>query len=166
MGKDVEQWEQRKLDAENALEKTDRLRWAFRQIGEEKNSPILIDELEDFFEKMGWSQLTKKEISAVKKVARDPELGGDSLDLQALRKYTNEIMPVRLLEGRLKADVVEEINPEEIYSPRTWRGKLDAKKDGKGGKSPRSKSPKSPRGDKSPRDREDGGARSPRGGKD
>jgi len=164
--KDVEEWEQKKLDAENSLEGTDRLRWAMRQVNvkncEDKNTPLLVDRLEDLFEVMGWDQLTKKEVTVVKKAARDPDVGGDNLDLETLRRYTKEIMPVKLLEERLKADIVEDVKVEDVYSPRTWRGKLDGSKQEKksGGKSPRGS--KSPRGGASPRGGNKGST-SPRG---
>merc|ERR1711879_409602 len=59
---DVEAWEQSKVDAENALEKTDRLRWAFRQVGSDKNAPIQVEELDDLFRIMGWQRLSESEL--------------------------------------------------------------------------------------------------------
>lgn len=170
--KDVEAWEQQKLDAESALEKSDKLRWAFRQVGSDKKSPIAVEEIEDLFRIMGWDHFSKKEMSTMKKVAADLVGGSDQLDLDALRVYTAEHMPVLLLEARLGAESLGTLNPEDTYSPRTWRRKLEeydgpglgskAKKEKKSTKSssPRaSTSAKSPRGSR--KDAEDG-AMSPR----
>merc|ERR1712217_761940 len=68
---------------------------------------------------------SRKELSTMKKVAADLVGGSDQLDLDALRVYTAEHMPVLLLEARLNADSLDSLNPEDTYSPRTWRRKLE-----------------------------------------
>lgn len=134
--KAVTDWEQRKVNAEAALERTDRLRWAFRQVGEDKTTPIMIDELEELFRLMGWEKLTKKEATALKKGAQSITESDGKLGLDALRVYTREQMPVILLEERLNLDSIDDIVVEDYYSPRSWRRKLE---DFDGGASPRSK---------------------------
>lgn len=163
--KDVEAWEQQKLDAESALEKSDKLRWAFRQIGSDKTSPILVEELEDLFRIMGWDQLTRKELGNMKKTAAEVADSSERLDLDALRLFTGDRMPNRLIEDRLNGSAVDGFSLEELYSPRTWRRKLEEAAENGGKKDKKEKKAKkdsaSPRGSKSPR----GGA-SPRGGRD
>lgn len=166
--KDVQEWEQAKVDAEAKLQKTDRLRWAFRQIGE-KNAPIDPDEMEPLFKLMGWKPIPSKEMKVVKKGLID-QAGDDEgkVGLEELRKFTVEAMPVIVMEERLGIDAYfETVQVEELYSPRTWRRKLEenpvatskkatrssvkAKTSSTGGKSPRggdvAASPRSKRSD-------------------
>jgi hypothetical protein len=154
--KDVEEWEQAKVDAESALEKTDQLRWAFRRVGNkiDRNLPISPDELTEFFEHMGWNNLGGKQISAMKKAGtKVAEKGDGMISLEVLREFVSDTVPIVLIEERLKSGLMEEFLVEEVYSPRTWRGKLD------NDPPPLSARGKNGTGSKSPR----GGATSPRG---
>lgn len=158
---DVGTWEQAKVDAEAGLETTDPLRWAFRQLGEDKNEPIEVDSLGELFDLMGWT-LGKGELKAVKQDSG--KMAVDSyLDLETLRAYVNENLPKCILEVRLATKAVNTFDVDQVYSPRTWR--LMAAEDG----SPRDKKKKkssevaSPRGGekKSKKDKDD--PASPRG---
>jgi len=122
--KDIEEWEQRKINAESALEKTDPLRWAFRKVGE-LNDPISVDDFEELFKILGWNRMSRREVSAAKKVAQGCCDTEGKLDLQALRTFTRDMLPSCLLEERLNGDHLDDINPEDMYSPRTWRKKLE-----------------------------------------
>lgn len=123
--KDVENWEQAKLDAEKALKKSDRLRWSFRQVGE-KHSPIDPDDMETINKLMGWNAFTPKEFKVVKKGVTDIANTDSQVELEALRVYVRDAMPIQLLEDRLACEQLDAIELEELYSPRTWRGKLEA----------------------------------------
>mmetsp|Transcript_79960 Transcript_79960/g.232149 ORF Transcript_79960/g.232149 Transcript_79960/m.232149 type:complete len:295 (-) Transcript_79960:105-989(-) len=189
--KDVEEWQKQLVEAEASLEYSDKLRWAFRQIGPDKKSPIVIDELEDIFRIAGWDELSKREVGRIKKSAAEFADEENRLDLEALRKFTSLQMPVLLLEERLSGDAVNDLALADLYSPRTWRKKLEdaelvggpkkEKKDKKGKKDAGRSSPRSPRGGgasardgpSSPRgdrkkSRKDGESspRSPRGGRE
>jgi len=155
-----------KIEAENALEQSNPMRWAFRRIGDDKNAPIVPDELEELFQLLGWENLRKREISALKRVASEEAASDGFLSLEALRTFTRERMPVRLLEERLQRDVFEDIEVKAIRSPRAWRKRLEAEpviavKPSKESKSTRkegdeSRSRKSTKGrekDDSPRDK-------------
>mmetsp|Transcript_107662 Transcript_107662/g.213952 ORF Transcript_107662/g.213952 Transcript_107662/m.213952 type:complete len:261 (+) Transcript_107662:114-896(+) len=115
----------RKMEAEAALEQSDVLRWAFRKIGD-KNSPIILDELEEFFQLVGWGNLRKREISALKKVASEESSSDGEISLEALRTFTQERMAARLIEERLNRDVFEDIEVQALRSPRAWRRRLEA----------------------------------------
>lgn len=177
---DYTSWEQKQVDAENELERTDRLRWAFRQVSTGgKQEPISVEELETFFGVMGWDSMSKREVTMLKKAADESSDDG-FLSIEAIREFCKTVMPVRLLEDRLSRD---DTKVEDYYSPRTWRRKLgdddDAKKVKKGKKSkaaddgapksPRSGSKQSPRaGSKQRRGSAgsgQGGGASPRGSK-
>jgi len=123
--KSVEQWEQSKLDAEKALKGTDRLRWAFRQIGE-KHDPIEADDMEQIVKLMGWKTLTPKELTVVKKGLSEIFNADGHIELPALRLYVKESMPMQLLEVRLNADSLDAFKVDDVYSPRTWRNKVEA----------------------------------------
>lgn len=159
--KDVENWEQAKLDAEKALKKSDRLRWAFRQIGQ-KYEPIELDEMETIIKLMGWKALTPKEFKVVRKGLTEIANSKSQIELDALRAYVRDVMPSQLLEERLQSEQLEAVELD-IYSPRTWRRKLEENPppQKKGSKSPRTGSAKisSARG----KARKEG-AVSPRGG--
>lgn len=150
--KDVENWEQAKLDAEAGLKKSDRLRWAFRQVGE-KQAPIDPDDMETIVKLMGWMPLTSREFRVVKKgvieVANVDVL--HSIELDALRVFVKDTMPILLMEDRLLSEQLDAIELEELYSPRMWRGKLQEEP-------PPSKKKKSPRS--SPRGKEGASPRS------
>lgn len=121
--RDIEAWGQRRVDAENALERSDPLRWAFRQIGE-KNGPIKLDELEDFFHIMGWNQLKKREVAMLKKAAMDFAEEDRTLTLEALRIFTKEHMAMHILEERLSKGF-DAVTLEALYSPRSWRRRVE-----------------------------------------
>lgn len=156
--KDVENWEQSKLDSEKALKKSDRLRWSFRQVGE-KHAPIEPDDMEHIIKLMGWLPLTQAEFKVVKKgllgVAVQVD-GSAKVQLEALRVYVRDVMPIDLLEqSRLMSDQLDAIELEELYSPRTWRKKLEddppKKKKSPRGSARKDTSSKSPRNNASPR---------------
>jgi len=114
----------KKIEAENALEQSDVLRWAFRQIGD-KNAPIVPDELEELWQLLGYN-LRKREISALKKVATEDSTSDGEISLEALRTFTWERMAARVLEERLNRDAFDEIDVEALRSPRAWRRRLEA----------------------------------------
>lgn len=174
--KDVEDWEQRVTDAENALEQSDKIRWAFRKLGSDKNSSIAVDDLDELFRIMNWN-FPKKEVSMLKKNTQDLLDASDLIALDALRTFTAERMPVLLIEERLGAGSLVDLNVEDIYSPRTWRGKLseyDVQVTGKKEKEKKEKKTKkddamSPRGTRKKTQNADdikapSGSKSPRGG--
>jgi len=135
--KDVENWEQAKLDAEKGLKKSDRLRWAFRQVGE-KQAPIDPDDMETVVKLMGWMPLTSREFKIVKKGLNEiANSDRPEIELEALRVFVRDVMPILLMEDRLMCEQLDAIELEELYSPRTWRGKLAAAPPPKRGKSPR-----------------------------
>jgi len=141
--KDVEQWEQAKLDSEQGLKKSDRLRWSFRQVGQ-KHEPIEPDEMETIIKLMGWKALSEKESKVVRKGMTEIANASGQVELEALRVYVRDVMPVQLLEERLMCEQLDSIELEDLYSPRTWRRKLD--------ENPPPKKKASPRGSKlSPR---------------
>jgi len=122
--KEVEKWEQSKLDAEKSLKKTDRIRWAFRQIGE-KLGPIDPDDMETLVKLMGWKNMSAKEIKIAQTgVCEFANLDG-RIELERLRGYMKETMPLQLLEERFSSDRVESFPLERVYSPRTWRKKME-----------------------------------------
>jgi len=123
--KDVENWEQAKLDSEKALQKSDRLRWSFRQVGQ-KHDPIDPDEMETIIKLMGWKKLSVREAKVIKKGLTEIASSGGQVELEALRKYVKETMPLQLLEDRLLSGQLDHVELEDLYSPRTWRGKLEA----------------------------------------
>lgn len=123
--KDVEVWEQKKVDSEGSLERSDKFRWAFRQVGPEKNAPLEIDELDELLQIMGWAKISLSELSVVKKGAMGIANGETKLELNALRTFVKETLPMLLLEERLMMANVDDLNPEDIYSPRSWRRRLD-----------------------------------------
>jgi len=122
--KDVEAWEQSKVDAEAELEKTDKLRWAFRRIGE-KTAPIALEDFEQFVKNMGWTPLSKKELVATRKGLQESLNRDGKLELEALRIYLRDSMRATLLEVRLGLEHLDDVNPDDFYSPRTWRKKLE-----------------------------------------
>jgi hypothetical protein len=122
--KDVETWEQAKVDAEKALKKSDRLRWVFRQVGE-KQSPIDPDDMETIIKLMGWKALSPKEFKVVTKGMGEIATDG-KVELASLRTYVRDTMPLQLLEARLTTESLDTVELEDLYSPRTWRGKLEA----------------------------------------
>jgi len=140
--KDVENWEQAKVDAEKELKKSDRLRWSFRQVGE-KHAPIEFDDMETIIRLMGWKPVTGQEMKVIRKglgsIATD-----DKIELEPLRVFVKEVMPVDLMMDKLLSDQLDQIDLEDLYSPRTWRTKLEAdpppaasgKKHGKAGGPP------------------------------
>lgn len=122
--KEVEKWEQAKLDAEKSLKKNDRLRWAFRQIGE-KLEPIDADDMETLVKLMGWKNMSSKEIKIIQTgVCEFSNLDG-RIELERLRAYMKETMPVQLLEERFFSDRIESFPLDRVYSPRTWRKKIE-----------------------------------------
>lgn len=154
--KDVETWEQAKLDSEKALKKSDRLRWSFRQVGQ-KHDPIDPDEMETIMKFMGWKALGSKEFKVLKKGVTEIANESGQIDLESLRVYVREVMPIQLLEERLATDRLETIELEDLYSPRAWRKKLEDDP-------PPSSKKKSPRGGAGKSPRGGGGAQSPRAG--
>lgn len=122
--KDVENWEQAKVDAEKDLKKSDRLRWSFRQVGE-KHAPIEFDDMETVIKLMGWKAVAGQEMKVIRKglglIATD-----DKIELEPLRVYVKEVMPVDLMMDKLLSDQLDQIDLEDLYSPRTWRTKLEA----------------------------------------
>merc|ERR1712125_223922 len=175
----VREWKQRQLDAEAALEKTDRFRWCFRQVGLDKNSPIEESELVELLKLLGYVGISESELGVVRKEALKTANQEGKLDMDSLRIFVKETFPMLLLEERLRTNErCSTFEPTELYSPRTWRLKLG--KDGKGGgtqersaskeskrsgdsklKSPRSKKEKKDKKDK----KEEKGAESPRASK-
>lgn len=139
---DVEKWEQSKLDAEKALKKSDRLRWAFRQIGE-KQEPIEPDDMETIVRLMGWQALSPKEFKVVKKGVTAIANSNGRVELEALRVYVAEAMAIQLMEELLKCDELDAIEVEELYSSRTWRGKLEEDPPPSAAKKSKSSSPRS-----------------------
>jgi len=138
--KDVENWEQAKLDSEKELKKTDRLRWSFRQVGQ-KHDPIDPDEMETIMKLMGWKPLAKNEFKVVRKGLQEVANAKGQIELEALRDYVKNVMPVALSEERLMSEQLDSIDLEDIYSPRTWRRKLEENPPPKKSKSsPRSSS--------------------------
>lgn len=130
--KEVEAWEQSKIDAEAALQGKDLLRWAFRQIGENKKDPIEVSNLGELFDLMEW-RLLPEELEAVergaKKVADD-----DSLELEALRSFIQDKMAECLLQFRLEMSL-EDYTVTDLYTPRTWRKKMEGLEDDLGDES-------------------------------
>jgi len=135
--KDVENWEQAKLDAEKGLKKSDRLRWSFRQVGE-KMLPIDPDDMETIVKLMGWFPLTAREFKVVKKGLNEIVNPDSQIELDALRGYVRDVMPILLMEDRLLCEQLDAIELEELYSPRTWRGKIQEAPPPSKKKSPRS----------------------------
>jgi len=163
--KDVENWEQAKLDAEKALKKSDRLRWSFRQIGD-KHGPIDPDDMEAIIKLMGWNPLSAQEYKVVKKGVIAIANSDSRIELEALRVYVRDVMPIQLLEEKLMCEQLDSIELEELYSPRTWRGKLEEEPPPKKGKktSPRGSS-SSGRQPSAKKPSGGGGGMSARGGK-
>jgi len=147
--KDVEAWEQSKLDSEKALKKSDRLRWSFRQVGQ-KHDPIEPDEMETIIKFMGWKSLGLKEFKVIKKGLTEIANESGQIDLESLRVYVREVMPIQLLQERLSTDRLDTIELEDLYSPRSWRKKLEEDP-------PPSKKKKSPRAGGGTSDRGGGG---------
>lgn len=180
--KDIELWEQKKVDAEAALEKRDKFRWAFRRIGDQMNDPLHVEELEDFLRIMEWDKLNDKEMKAVLKNADRATNSEGRLELGPLRNFAKEQIPALVLEERLgKIDSNAVLQVAKIYSPRSWRKQLEGaqmsprsrashargktKGDSSSKKDPK-KSPKtSPRkdGTSSPRGKDKDGGSSPAG---
>lgn len=122
--KDVETWEQAKLDSEKELKRSDRLRWSFRQVGQ-KHEPINANEMETIIKFMGWKALNAREFKVVTKGLSMIANSDGQIELEALRKYVAEVMPLQLLEDRLLGDQLDSIELEDLYSPRTWRRKVE-----------------------------------------
>lgn len=142
--KDVENWEQSKLDSEKQLKKADRLRWAFRQVGQ-KHEPISPDELETIIKLMGWKALSGKEFRILKKGLGEIASFNGQVELEALRVFVRDVMPIALLEERLMSEQLDSIELEDLYSPRTWRRKVAEDPP------PKKQNKSSPRGKTSPR---------------
>eukprot|EP00746_Dinoflagellata_sp_MGD_P162363 gnl/MRDRNA2_/MRDRNA2_89896_c0_seq1.p1 gnl/MRDRNA2_/MRDRNA2_89896_c0~~gnl/MRDRNA2_/MRDRNA2_89896_c0_seq1.p1 ORF type:complete len:448 (-),score=123.21 gnl/MRDRNA2_/MRDRNA2_89896_c0_seq1:34-1377(-) len=158
---DVGTWEQAKIDAEAALETTDMIRWAFRQLGEDKNEPIEVDQLGELFDLMGWT-LGKGELSAIKKDSA--KVSVDSmLDLESLRSYVNKDLPNCILDVRLSSSAINKFDVDQLYSPRTWRLLAQDDASPRGDKKKKKKDSSSPRASTSPR--ASMAPDSPRGGK-
>jgi hypothetical protein len=135
--KDVETWEQAKLDAENGLKKSDRLRWSFRQVGD-KHQPIDPDDMETMIKLMGWKALSVKEFQVIRKGLLEITNNDGQIELEALRVFVRDVMPISLLEVRLQGEQLDAIELEDLYSPRTWRRKIESDPPPKKkGKSPR-----------------------------
>lgn len=120
---DVQHWEQAKLDSEAALKQKDRLRWAFRQVGG-KYDPIAPDEMETIVPLMGWKALPENDFKVVRKGLENIANNGQ-VELEDLRVYIADTMPIELLQERLLSEQLDSIKLEDLYSPRTWRKKLD-----------------------------------------
>jgi len=155
---DVENWKQRQIDAEAALEKTDRLRWCFRQLGDDKNEPIGVSEVSELFAKMGWD-MTKNEIKAVEKdilqVAEDDE----TLGLKSLRDYIDGgKLSHCMLDLKMRHNEIIEYDVVSLYSPRSWRKKLDEEDAGdrKKKKKKDDASPRSPKEKKDKKEKKEG----------
>jgi len=131
--RDLDTWEQKKLDAEGALEKTDSIRWAFRQIGTEKNEPMEADELEEFFRLMKFNTLSRSECGFLKKELAKMSDANERITLEGIKSYLKGDMAKDILEYRLSnCEQLEDVHPEDLYSPRSWRKKLE-EEDANGG---------------------------------
>lgn len=115
----------KKIEAENSLEQSDPIRWAFRKIGDDKNAPIVLEELEEFFQMLNWNNLRKREVSALKKVVSESSVDGE-VSLEDLRTFMKDKMAPRLVEERLNRDIFEDIDVKALRSPRAWRRRLEA----------------------------------------
>lgn len=164
---DVKEWKQRQLQAEAALERKDRFRWCFRQIGVDKNSPIDESELEELLTLLGYASISPAELTSVKKEVSKIVNSDGQLEQTPLRTFVKETFPMLLLEERLRTNEhCNTFEPTALYSPRTWRKKMEKnsleKSSRPSGDSAKSKSPR--KGSSSPRGKkEKGGGSSPRG---
>jgi len=83
-----------------------------------------VNAFEKFVAKIGWEPMNGKDLSAAKKAAADFADDENKMTLEDVRHFVNEVLAKSLLEVRV-GSTVGGLAPEDVYSPRTWRRKLE-----------------------------------------
>eukprot|EP00434_Breviolum_minutum_P016255 symbB.v1.2.014325.t1/scaffold1046.1/size141965/3 len=114
-------WENRLSQAEKALKRQDRVRWAYRAAGTSKHDILQPEDLKVFIAKMGWDAFGKADFETFQKAVVDGN--GEHVLLQDIRNYMAGQMPPEFLENRME-HFFDQHGVEGLHSPRTWRHKL------------------------------------------
>ncbi|CAK9056462.1 unnamed protein product [Durusdinium trenchii] len=121
-------WEHQVSQAERALAGRDRIRWAYRAVGNKignKHEILQPEDLKGFAKKMGWDALGKEDHGSFEKaVVTVLGDGREQVHLEDIRSYIAGEMPQHFLQHRMD-HFFRKRGVETIHSPRTWRQKLD-----------------------------------------